>query len=371
MKNLIQSNTTPRRGAMLNTAIAMLTFAMSINSAWAADVPPSRMSFQSYLADDSGNPVGSGTPVNKKMIFTLFDADTGGVEQWADEQIVTVNNGYFSVILGEGSQVSSFNHDLSTAFSNGDSSVSDRFLQITVSDTDGSNSEIITPRMRMLPSAYAFMSTFAKTAESLSTPAPTSSIQDSAITNAKIGNSAVNSSKIEDGSVFTVDLADGAVTSNKVLDGTIATSDIADNAITSSKIKNSEVKGNHLAANSVGTGQLINGGVKTADIDSRAVTLDKIQTGLFQFRTYSQSLTGTSDWVTTSYPVGDWYPVLMGFSFGTVDIDENGDKTAWTIVPQNAEANWRFRVRGPTHNDKHIDLDLFVMWIPSSLVSSN
>ena len=80
--------------AALGLALALLS------GAQAADSPPNRMTIQSYLTDDSGSPVGSSSPVNKTMEFYIYDQDSGGEKEFAETQIVTVDNGHFSVVLG-------------------------------------------------------------------------------------------------------------------------------------------------------------------------------------------------------------------------------------------------------------------------------
>jgi hypothetical protein len=62
--------------------------------------PAKTMNYQGYLADGSGNPVPDD---NYEMIFSLWDAETGGTREWGDEThaAVPVSNGLFSVALGE------------------------------------------------------------------------------------------------------------------------------------------------------------------------------------------------------------------------------------------------------------------------------
>ena len=55
----------------------------------------------------------------------------GGTKLWTEQQTVTVNKGYFSVLLGEGSQFNSeANGALSLVFDGADAS--DRFIGLTV-----------------------------------------------------------------------------------------------------------------------------------------------------------------------------------------------------------------------------------------------
>jgi hypothetical protein len=382
----------------LPTCFAVLLLASlwldAFSSFAATSEPPNRMSFQSYLTDDSGNPVGSGTPVNKKMIFRLFDTTTGGNIKWAEEQIVTVNNGSFSAILGEGSTVSTINHDLALAFTSADAS--DRYIEVFVSNTDNTSPQTLTPRLRVLPAAYAYLATFAKTAESLTQP--TSNLAASSVATDKIADGAVTTAKIADAAVTSAKIADAVVTSAKIVDGTVATGDLADNSVTSAKIAAGQVANSELADNAVNSAKIANGSVDTADLADAAVSQAKIADGavnsakitnssvdtadlkdgavtvakmarLFEFTSYSGDLSSQTADRDTNYSYADWFPCLVGFNFGNLDVDESGVNTGWRVSfnrPTN-DTTWHLIVSGPTHND-HINYFVQVLWIPAGMV---
>ena len=90
----------------------------------AADAnPPERMTYQGYLVDGNGDPLGNSASVNYDVIFRIYDAKSGGTKLWTEQQTVTVNKGYFSVLLGEGSQFNSeANGALSLVFDGVDAS---------------------------------------------------------------------------------------------------------------------------------------------------------------------------------------------------------------------------------------------------------
>ena len=130
------------------------------NNGRAADAnPPERMTYQGYLVDGNGDPLGNSAPSNYDVIFRIYDAKQGGAKLWTEQQTVTVDKGYFSALLGEGT---SFNNEpngnLSSVF--GGLSISDRFIGITV-DMNGSSLEIA-PRLRLLSSPYSFTATQAR-----------------------------------------------------------------------------------------------------------------------------------------------------------------------------------------------------------------
>jgi hypothetical protein len=94
------------------------------------------------------------------VIFRIWAEQNGGAAAlWAEQQTVTVDKGYFSVLLGEGTAVAPEAHnDLSTLFTS--STASDRFVEMTVkgigSGTPPADITIL-PRLRLLTSPYAFL----------------------------------------------------------------------------------------------------------------------------------------------------------------------------------------------------------------------
>jgi hypothetical protein len=127
---------------------------------------PDRMSYQGYLIDNNGVAFATNGPANYKVRFKIFDA--GNNPLWAEEQVVTIDNGYFSVMLGEGSEVTGFSdkHLLTPVFSG--STASERYLGVEVDAANNGTFTPILPRARLLPSPYAFLAQNAKTAESVS-----------------------------------------------------------------------------------------------------------------------------------------------------------------------------------------------------------
>lgn len=143
----------------MKTAPALsLAFLVSSASLLHAQVP-ALMSYQGRVVDGTGTGLGSGTPVNRKIIFRLFDAATGGNRLWSEEQTVTLSSGDFSVVLGQGIGAS-FNGSPETprpslleVFGG-----TDRYLEIVVDNGDGNFSAAdtaITPRQRLISTAFA------------------------------------------------------------------------------------------------------------------------------------------------------------------------------------------------------------------------
>ena len=114
--------------------VILLSF---VATAWAA--VPQLINYQGLLKDGSGNPVPNG---NYTVVFTIYDALTGGTNLWSETQSVTTNGGSFTVLLGSVSPVpdSAFND-------------ATRYLGIKV----GTDPEM-TPRQRLSSVGYSYVS---------------------------------------------------------------------------------------------------------------------------------------------------------------------------------------------------------------------
>src|SRR5262245_12703461 len=119
--------------------------------------PPEAMTYQGFLVDANGNPLATNNPANYPVIFRIYSTATGGSSLWTEQQIVTVDNGNFSVILSEGTPVLPDPKPLLSVVmgTNG----ADRYIQLSV--TIGGGTLDMLPRMRLLPAPYAFLSTSA------------------------------------------------------------------------------------------------------------------------------------------------------------------------------------------------------------------
>ncbi len=119
----------------------------------AAETPPERMTYQGFLVDANGTPLGNTNPANHTVVFRIYDQSQGGNVIWSEVQVVTVDKGLFSVLLGEGAQFQNEPHgNLSAAFVGSTADV--RWIGITATDL-GANE--VAPRLRLLTSPYAFL----------------------------------------------------------------------------------------------------------------------------------------------------------------------------------------------------------------------
>lgn len=150
----------PWRAALLALVLGAGIITTPAAYAQANAHPPERMTYQGFLVDGNGAVLGSSAPKNYDVIFRIWSSENGssGPERlWSEQQTVTVDKGYFSVLLGEGTGVDGeVRPVLSTLFKG--ATASDRWVGITVKGigAGGANVDIL-PRMRLLTSPYAFL----------------------------------------------------------------------------------------------------------------------------------------------------------------------------------------------------------------------
>ena len=106
----------------------------------------------------NGVPLATNAPKNYVVTFTIYDAPTGGNIKWAENQTVTVDRGYFSVLLGHGTANGStyWTNNLTGIFAG--PTASSRYIGLTVAGLPGqSTPSEIQPRLQLLSSPYAFL----------------------------------------------------------------------------------------------------------------------------------------------------------------------------------------------------------------------
>ncbi len=154
------------KSSLNRLALAMLALSCGLLSSWAqtSPAPPGQLTYQGFLTDANGAPLATNAPKNYTVYFRLWNAATGGTALWGEQQVVTVDRGYFTVMLGAGSAISGVNwtNDLTGFFNAPDAS--SRYVGTTL--TDLSASEIV-PRLRLLPAPYSLLSSYAMTASNV------------------------------------------------------------------------------------------------------------------------------------------------------------------------------------------------------------
>ena len=159
---------------------ASLILTLLCSTSWSQT--PAKMSYQGVLTDASGAPVADGS---HSLVFKLYNVSTGGAALWTETQgTVNTTNGVLSVLLGSVTPIGiAFDAPL--------------WLGIAV---DGGGE--LTPRIELTTSPYSFQA---------------KSVDDDAVTSAKIA----------DGTITSADIADETVASADILDGSITAADVA------------------------------------------------------------------------------------------------------------------------------------------------
>jgi hypothetical protein len=133
-----------------------------------ADVP-AFLNYQGKVYESSGLPIGAAgtasvpvaSPVNRKIIFRIYDAVSGGNRLWTEEQTVTISLGEFSVLLGQGiaatgTASSESRPAIESVFTSGSAN---RYLELTLDNGDNAITAAdvpIAPRQQITTTAYSF-----------------------------------------------------------------------------------------------------------------------------------------------------------------------------------------------------------------------
>ena len=151
-------------------ALGLLNLMLCGSTLAANSAPPSLMSYQGFLVDANGAALGNTNtgPKNYDVVFRIYNDQSGGAVQWAEQQTITVDKGYYSILLGEGSVVGSSPHPALSSLFTGPADASDRFVEMTVKGIGAGGADAtLLPRVRLLTSPYSFLSDYALTAGSL------------------------------------------------------------------------------------------------------------------------------------------------------------------------------------------------------------
>ena len=133
---------------------------------------PGFISYQGRVVDASGANVGAGTPVNRTVIFRIWDnpSSTNAANLiYSEAQTVTVSEGEFSVLVGQGvaNTTQTYGYvettkklaDIGLAFGG-----SSRYLGVTVAaaSTIATTDNEITPRQQIVSTAFAMRAKYAE-----------------------------------------------------------------------------------------------------------------------------------------------------------------------------------------------------------------
>lgn len=158
---------------------ALLALCPTLATAQTSAVP-GFISYQGRVVDSTGANVGAVTPVNRTVIFRIWDNPSSTATAnliYSEAQTVTVSDGEFSVLVGQGvaNTTQTFGYseagtdkklaDFSTAFTG-----SARYLGVTVASaaTIATTDNEITPRQQIVSTAFAMRAKFAESIGSAS-----------------------------------------------------------------------------------------------------------------------------------------------------------------------------------------------------------
>jgi len=143
LSRLAQKKLSNVKHAMKKNVIHLMVFlvlAMTVQVVFGQAATPSaaRPDQLSGIPDRREWPcAGRCAPRNYTIIFRIYDSSSGSSVRWAEQQTVTVDRGYFTVMLGSGAASTAFwTNNLTGIFSGSDAS--DRYLGITVTDLGSS-----------------------------------------------------------------------------------------------------------------------------------------------------------------------------------------------------------------------------------------
>lgn len=160
-----------------SAALLALGVALSLTAVATAQTSavPSGLSYQGKVSNANGTLVGAGTPVNRLVIFRVWSHATNSTLTdlvFSEQQTVTISEGEFSVILGQGVAVSGTPLGYSES-TKGTPTVlisspttfggATRYLGVTVDDGSTAADPEASPRQQLVTSAYAFRAKYAET----------------------------------------------------------------------------------------------------------------------------------------------------------------------------------------------------------------
>jgi microcystin-dependent protein len=309
---------------LLATALYLL-----VPDAFAQSKVPSMINYQGNVRNAAGVPIGSGTPVNRAVTFRFYKSPTSVLAAdrlWSERQTVTLLDGNFNVLIGNGTPVSGETNAV-TPFANVFGQSSAVYLGITVDDGNpGTVDAEISPRQQLVSGAFAFRATVAESVDNQAittgmlagSSVTANQLGTAAVTTGKIDNSAVTNDKIQNGTIQEGKLADGSVTSSKILDGTITFLDIAADTI----------RAGNIAPGAVASSEILDGSIEGIDIGNNTIKMESLLFAVQQALCPPGTIvayggqTAPSGWLLCNGQViyRTTYPALfsaIGTSFGT------------------------------------------------------
>jgi hypothetical protein len=262
----------------------LLSLAASLlfqTAARAESLVPKLMNYQGYLTDSSGDPLGSGESEIRKVTFRFWDVVEAGAEAnllYAESHDVTILEGNFSVLLGNGIQVagepSREDVDFNSLFDRAE-------LYLGISPDENNPDVEITPRQQLVSTAFAFRAAVAErvdaqaiTADQISPGTITSDqIYPDTITSDEIGTDAITSDEIKAGAVGSAEIVDGTIATEDIDAAAVWPGGIAENAVTTSEIADGTILGADIYTNTITQGKIAEDSIGTSELQDGAVAV--------------------------------------------------------------------------------------------------
>ncbi|MDA7512108.1 tail fiber domain-containing protein [Verrucomicrobia bacterium] len=135
----------------------------------ASATPVELIAYQGFLTDASGEVLGKTQPANYDVVFRIHDSESGNASInifWSELQTVVIDQGHFSIKLGEGSSYGTEpNPPLTDAFTDTDGA--ERYIGISLKTANDADFIEILPRLQILSSPYSFLASHSNTAGSI------------------------------------------------------------------------------------------------------------------------------------------------------------------------------------------------------------
>jgi hypothetical protein len=234
---------------------ALVTLAATASKAQA----PGTLAYQGILLDADGIPLpNKPSDAPYQITFSFYHQETGGTAFLTRGVfLVRPTRGIFTLVLGDGS---TGNDPLP-------STVWDSPTWMTFSVDGGTELE---PRLKFTGVPFAHRAEKATQADNAS------SVNDNAITNAKLDDNAVNTAEIAGNAVTSAKIADGTIITEDLAAGSVTVDKVAANSITNVKLDDNAVNTAEIVASAVTSAKIADGTIVSDDLANGSVTTDKI-----------------------------------------------------------------------------------------------
>ena len=158
--------------------VTLLATLCLFQSSHAATAVPDAISYQGRALTATGALMGAGTPVNRTVIFRIWDHASNSLEGnliYSEQQVVTIAEGEFSVLVGTGASTANTPLGYSET-TKGPPTVKigdafggvTRYLGVTIDDGTAAVDNEISPRQQIVSGAFSLRSKFAESIGSAS-----------------------------------------------------------------------------------------------------------------------------------------------------------------------------------------------------------